>query len=1092
MALTAMSFLLNEEAIPAVLGDVARALCHAQAQVRKKGVAVVGRILDIDENYLRDVKDYLLKCLCDVDPSVMAVTLNTYFKLVSKNPSAYKDIVSSLVSILKQVIEHALSRDFDYHRIPAPWIQIKCLQILGLLGSGDKASSEHMYEIIGETLRRADNGINPGHAIVYQCIQTITTIHPNPTLLSVAAENIARFLVSRDHNLKYLGLKALREITKINPALTVQHHKEVIDCLTNQDEAIQRKTLDLLFTMTNPQNVVAVADKLVEKLRETTDKYLRADLVQKLTQIAQDYAPDNEWFIKTMNKVFVYGGGLVEPKVAYNLIVLIAEGGTGGSDEDADMELRIYAVKSYFEILEKHVVLSDILTQVIAWLLGEYSYLIGRENDAIGVMCDLMDRQHDDEYVRVWIINALIKLVSQTQTYPTQVSLLVEKYRTSINVELQQRCMELHALSKDLPAMSNFFPIDASCWDINVDENLSFLDNWIERQVRVKLVPDTPYRSRVVRRPKPGGPVKIIYSYSNTSAGAPVVTSSIKESKSLFDLPQEKTYTSPAPVSTTAASSLSSLAPATNPFKSNGQWSTQGWSKAQLASAATKTSAPLFSTPESQQAPPPQASLFNSPAPQQSSLFNTPAPQSSLFSTPAPQQANTFSPPGSQQSSLYNAPELPKAQENRWEPNMSSSNSNPAPPQIDEAELDPLFAGHTASLASRGGRGGRGGRGVDAGRGRAAKAPVSSSSGGPSAPAKAAPPEPARSEPHPVVTSPPKTAPPQDFDPFAPSTSAPTPTPARSQNPVSSPAPTPIMSTPSADLNSIFGAPSPIPAFSSTPSFGLGLGGTFVSQLNPSGPVELSNFTENVVIQNYIKNAKYNNSMTKLFENETFRIASLKAYHKDYVVLALFSSNKTSQTITDVQYTFTPVPSLSFSLIPDEVHQNLSDTKAAIPSLPPQSTSVLAIRTDQTAFEYNLTAALTVSFKLSNTPQHIRVNLPFSPVDFIRPLELDLANYGKLWQTYLKEAKLAIPPGKISTPQAYVAFVEAANLKAISVRGMEIVSCGQAQRASGETEFILLYAKILPNQLVVALRTKDAKLTDSISTDLKNLFASQK
>jgi hypothetical protein len=38
--------------------------------------------------------------------------------------------------------EHRLSRDFDYHRIPAPWIQLKLLRILAILGANDQRASE--------------------------------------------------------------------------------------------------------------------------------------------------------------------------------------------------------------------------------------------------------------------------------------------------------------------------------------------------------------------------------------------------------------------------------------------------------------------------------------------------------------------------------------------------------------------------------------------------------------------------------------------------------------------------------------------------------------------------------------------------------------------------------------------------------------------------------------------------------------------------------------------------------------------------------------------------------------------------------------
>ena len=52
--------------------------------------------------------------------------------------------------------------------MPAPWIQTKILEILSFMGAEDQESSDAMYEILTNVLRRADDmGINIGYALVY-------------------------------------------------------------------------------------------------------------------------------------------------------------------------------------------------------------------------------------------------------------------------------------------------------------------------------------------------------------------------------------------------------------------------------------------------------------------------------------------------------------------------------------------------------------------------------------------------------------------------------------------------------------------------------------------------------------------------------------------------------------------------------------------------------------------------------------------------------------------------------------------------------------------------------------------------------------
>jgi len=46
--------------------------------------------------------------------------------------------------------------DYEYHKIPAPWIQMRLIKLLAVLGKDDKAASEQMYDVLKEAMRRAE------------------------------------------------------------------------------------------------------------------------------------------------------------------------------------------------------------------------------------------------------------------------------------------------------------------------------------------------------------------------------------------------------------------------------------------------------------------------------------------------------------------------------------------------------------------------------------------------------------------------------------------------------------------------------------------------------------------------------------------------------------------------------------------------------------------------------------------------------------------------------------------------------------------------------------------------------------------------
>lgn len=178
--------------------------------------------------------------------------------------------------------------------MPAPWIQSKILEILAYLGADDAETSSKMYETLNFVLKKSDDmGINIGYALVYQCLKTITTIMPHQPLIDLASQTISRFLSSESYNLKYIGITGLGSIVKIDPKYTLNYQTLVVDCLEDTDDTLKVKTLDLLFKMTNKQNVEAIVDRLLNYLKEAPiEAGNRKDLVNKISIVGEKFAPN--------------------------------------------------------------------------------------------------------------------------------------------------------------------------------------------------------------------------------------------------------------------------------------------------------------------------------------------------------------------------------------------------------------------------------------------------------------------------------------------------------------------------------------------------------------------------------------------------------------------------------------------------------------------------------------------------------------------------------------------------------------------------------------------------------------------------------
>ncbi|KAL0026447.1 hypothetical protein WJX79_010441 [Trebouxia sp. C0005] len=494
-ALTAICKLISPDLINAVLPRTLELLTHPKELVRKKAVMALDRYLQLDperDGPLAgvDLDRHLRQALCDKDPSVMSAALCALQEAIQRDPKPYKNLIPSFVSILKQVAEHRLPKAFDYHRTPAPFLQIKLLRILGQLGASDKQASDNMYAVVADSMRRGNTGHTIGNAIVYEAVRTIANIYPNPTLLQSAAEMISTFLKSSSHNLKYVGIDGLARIVRINPKYAAEHQLAVIDCLEDPDDMLKKKTLELLYKMTKPNNVEVIVDKMVDYLRTTNDEVTKTEVVKRIGELAERFAPDTQWFLDTMNQVFEVGGDVVSPQLANSLMRLIAEG-AGEEDDQADTELRAQAVASYLDLLDKPK-LSPVLLKVICWVLGEYGTLAEVPVDSvIDKLAGILDTQNVTDSVRGYLITALGKLSSQAQcNLSPQAHQLLQDAANSRNLDLQQHALEVQALlSGAVQTRQAGLPSDASCEDLQIDVSLPFLNSFVQQALQHGAAP---------------------------------------------------------------------------------------------------------------------------------------------------------------------------------------------------------------------------------------------------------------------------------------------------------------------------------------------------------------------------------------------------------------------------------------------------------------------------------------------------------------------------------------------------------------------------------------------------------------------------
>ena len=513
-ALTAAARVVGPDTVSAVLPAVTTLLTHPRELVRKKAVLALHRFIQLDPSgngalSRSDALGYLRSALCDKDPSVMAAALPGLEELARADPAPLRSLAPSLVSILKQVAGGRLPKSYEYHRVPAPFIQVRLLKLLACLGTGDAIASGHMHAVVGDAMSR---GVAAGHAAGYavaaECVHVAACISPDPSLLSAASDVVTGFLASPSRNVRYVGVGALAALVRGGAPVSDAAQLAVVDCLEDGDDSLRGRTLDLLSLMATPANIDVIVDRLVDFAASSPDDAQRAAVALRVRDLGERYAPSPAWYVTTMDRVFEAGGDAVPPELAQSVARLVGDGGSGGADPAADAALRASAVDAAVKLLttEGAAVSVPRLTAA-AWVLGEFGGRAGRASaaDVAAALAAVACRGGPaaDPDARAVLVTALAKLAARSGGgVPPATAAVLRDASRARDVALAARAAEAMAL---LDAGGVAAAALGGCDDGAASLDTSFVDAVVGAALAAGAAPFDAARAAAAARAAGGG-----------------------------------------------------------------------------------------------------------------------------------------------------------------------------------------------------------------------------------------------------------------------------------------------------------------------------------------------------------------------------------------------------------------------------------------------------------------------------------------------------------------------------------------------------------------------------------------------------------
>ncbi|KAL1297160.1 hypothetical protein AAFC00_004736 [Neodothiora populina] len=459
LALCTLGNIASVEMSRDLFPDIESILSSSNPYIRRKAALCAMRICrkvpDLQEHFIEKAK----MLLADRNHAVLLTGLTLVISLCEADEEeggeegivdTFRPLVPALVKILKTLSSSGYAPEHDVTGITDPFLQVKLLRLLRVLGRGDTHTSEQINDILAQVATNTDSSKNVGNSILYEAVLTILDIEADSGLRVLGVNILGKFLTNKDNNIRYVALNTLNKVVAVEPNAVQRHRNTILDCLRDPDISIRRRALDLAFTLINESNVRVLVRELLSFL-EVADAEFKPVMTTQIGIAADRFAPNKRWHVDTMLRVLKLAGNYVKEQILSSFVRLIA----------TTPDLQTYSVQKLYASL-KDDISQEGLNLAGAWVIGEYGDALLRggqyeeeelvqevkQSDIVDLFTAILNSSYAGQSVKEYIITATMKLTTRL-TEPAQIERLrrlLESNNINLDIEIQQRAVEYGSL----------------------------------------------------------------------------------------------------------------------------------------------------------------------------------------------------------------------------------------------------------------------------------------------------------------------------------------------------------------------------------------------------------------------------------------------------------------------------------------------------------------------------------------------------------------------------------------------------------------------------------------------------------------------